>query len=324
MKVKFTTTAAAIIILALAHNGCNNAPTENESQEDISDGTSVEMEGLSIVDQNCISCHSPKGGADSRIAPPLAAIKQHYFKEGMSESEFVEQISTFLNSPSIEKSKMPMAVEKFGLMPNLGFSEEQYKAVATYLYQSELENPDWFEKDHKRLRKRMGMHSSQSTTDYVKEGQNIALSTKAVLGKNLLTAIQSKGTDKALEFCNTKAIPLTDSMSTVLNAGVRRVSDNNRNPDNLANATELEYIRKAKQQIAESGKATPEVHEEAGKMIGYYPIMTNAMCLQCHGKPQVDINENTLAALQNLYPDDKATGYGENQLRGIWVIEMDK
>ena len=52
--------------------------------------------------------------------------------------------------------------------------------------------------------------------------------------------------------------------------------------------------------------------------------MTNAMCLQCHGVPGVEINDGTLEQIQRLYPDDKAVGYSANQLRGIWVIEMDK
>ena len=32
----------------------------------------------------------------------------------------------------------------------------------------------------------------------------------------------------------------------------------------------------------------------------------------------------TLAKINQLYPNDKATGYDVNQLRGIWVVEMTK
>jgi hypothetical protein len=48
------------------------------------------------------------------------------------------------------------------------------------------------------------------------------------------------------------------------------------------------------------------------------------MCLQCHGIPNNQILPTTLSKIKELYPTDKATGYGENELRGIWVIEMDK
>ena len=48
------------------------------------------------------------------------------------------------------------------------------------------------------------------------------------------------------------------------------------------------------------------------------------MCLQCHGKPNQDIKRPTLNSLANLYPEDKATGYSINQVRGIWSISFDK
>lgn len=160
--------------------------------------------------------------------------------------------------------------------------------------------------------------------DYLAEGMNIALRTKALLGKNLMSAIQTKGTDKALEFCNVKAIMLTDSMGVNLNARIRRVSDKIRNPENAANEDELSYIKSAKSAIEENMEAWPELHEYDDSMIGYYPIMTNAMCLQCHGKPTEDINEQTLAVISERYPNDKAINYLPNELRGIWVVEMDK
>ena len=58
------------------------------------------------------------------------------------------------------------------------------------------------------------------------------------------------------------------------------------------------------------------------KQNNYYPIVTNAMCMQCHGKKDLQIKPETLAAIGEFYPEDKATGYGENELRGIWVVEQ--
>ena len=47
------------------------------------------------------------------------------------------------------------------------------------------------------------------------------------------------------------------------------------------------------------------------------------MCLQCHGSKGIDIAPETLKVIEEKYPNDQATGYTENQLRGIWVIELD-
>lgn len=148
------------------------------------------------------------------------------------------------------------------------------------------------------------------------------MKTKGVLGKNLLAAIKAKGTPHAVEFCNTRAIHLTDSMAQSLKASVRRVSDRPRNPSNQANEAELAYILAPKEQLSGGAKIKPQLQAVDGKDVAYYPIMTNEMCLQCHGAPEADIQANTLARLASLYPEDKAKGYGPNELRGIWVVEM--
>ena len=52
----------------------------------------------------------------------------------------------------------------------------------------------------------------------------------------------------------------------------------------------------------------------------YAPITTNSMCLQCHGSEK-DIKPATLAKIKSLYPNDKAIGYQENEMRGLMVIK---
>nr|WP_321540500.1 DUF6132 family protein [Flavobacterium piscinae] len=53
----------------------------------------------------------------------------------------------------------------------------------------------------------------------------------------------------------------------------------------------------------------------------YYPIETNTMCLQCHGK---QIKPEVQRQILKLYPNDLAFGYGENEVRGIWSITFEK
>ena len=52
-------------------------------------------------------------------------------------------------------------------------------------------------------------------------GKTMALKTKRCLGRNLLEAINTKGTEHALEFCSTRAIPLTDSLTLAQHAGIK-------------------------------------------------------------------------------------------------------
>lgn len=160
--------------------------------------------------------------------------------------------------------------------------------------------------------------------NYLEIGKDLAIQTKSSLGKHLTNAIAEKGSAGAVEFCNIKAITITDSMSMVLDAKIKRVSDKPRNQNNTANEAEFAYIQKWKQAKANGEQQPPIVTEIDGKMVGYYPIVTNQMCLQCHGKPDVDINTATLEKIKKLYPTDQAIGYLDNEIRGIFVVEMNK
>lgn len=168
------------------------------------------------------------------------------------------------------------------------------------------------------------------TTDTVQiktpleKGKEMALKTKAELGRFLMTAIREKGTAGAVAFCSTRAIHITDSMSTVLGSHLKRVAEFNRNPINTVSADELSYIQQVKAALAAKENPRPKLTENSETITGYYPILTESLCLQCHGDKKTEIEPATLAAINRLYPNDKATGFKLNQLRGIWVVEMKK
>lgn len=164
----------------------------------------------------------------------------------------------------------------------------------------------------------------QTPIDYLATGKKLAMKTKASLGINLAMALSEKGADGAVEFCNTKAIPITDSMSLLMGAKIKRVSSRPRNPDNQANDAELAYIEKWKEAKANGQEQAPLLSEIDGKMVGYYPITINQMCLQCHGKPNSEIKMATQKKIKLLYPVDRAIGYAENEIRGLFVVEMNK
>lgn len=308
---------------------CTSQPkNKNEDIQEVNSklqsDSDVLAKGFTLLESNCFTCHSPSNDMNNRIAPPMFAVKRHYIDAGYNKAEFIESIADYVQNPSEEKAIMPGAIEKFGVMPKMNFSKEDLEAISIYLYETELEEADWFEKHYQEERKKYIEDNVEAPLSYQEKGLKFAMATKAVLGKNLLGAIQTKGTEGALTFCNVQAYPLTDSMSENLKAYIKRVSDKNRNPDNVANEKELAYIHSAKQMLLDGKEIIPQVSEIDNKMVGYYPILTNKMCLQCHGKLNEDLKPETLAKIKTLYPDDQAIGYGENELRGIWVVEMDK
>lgn len=256
---------------------------------------------------NCESCHSPTANPSTRLAPPFFAIRKHYLKEYPAQADFQAAMQSFLNKPEEEYALMLGAVEKFGLMPPIYVEEEQLKAITEYLFSVEQPHPQ-----HEGGGKGRGAR--------VKE---LALSTKKVLGKNLMAALKEGGKEHALPFCNERALMLTDSMSQQLHHKIRRVSDKARNPLNQADSLELRILAEYAALIAEGQEPGPIVRETEFGSRGYLPITTNAMCLQCHGKLGKELDADFYPKIQNLYPQDKAIDYGAGELRGMWVVALD-
>lgn len=290
-----------------------------------------EHEGKKLMETHCYLCHSPNAAENQgRIAPPMVAIKARYIaKEGYTKEEFITAVTSFVENPTEDKALMYRALKKHGLMPKQAFPEGSVEKIADFMFDYQIEEPTWF-KEH------WEGHGNKNWTQSGKEyqvgatkksysdiGLEYALETKKLLGKNLMGAIQQKGTLEALAFCNHKAIPLTDSMATKYNATIKRVSDKNRNPNNKANAEELLYIAQFKKNLADKQEIKPVVLEKGNKIQFYYPIETNTMCLQCHGKPE-QIKPEVRAKTLQLYPKDLAIGYSENEVRGIWSITFKK
>ena len=307
---------------------CSNKSDKGSTDSEIELTEEEIAAGFQLLESSCFSCHSPNAAMDNRIAPPMAAVKKHYVKDETSYEDFRADLVAFVNDPSEENAQMPRAIRKFGVMPKMSFDSTQHEQMAYYIFHNELEAPEWFEQHYQQERKRhgrqMGNKGFSSNQEYMKHGKQIAMNTKSVLGGNLKRAINTDGAASAIDFCNTRAIPLTDSMSVELNASVRRVSDKPRNPNNRAKGPELAYIQATKALITSGEQPKPQLQEIDGRMVGYYPIVTNGMCLQCHGVPKEQILDETVAAINAKYPADEATGYGENELRGIWAIGMDK
>jgi cytochrome c553 len=301
------------LLISVLVTSCSNQeqPVEINPEQNMDQS----FAGKSLMENKCYTCHSPKVAKEYVLAPPMIAVKEAYNESYANEEEFVKAFQQFLSKPSKDKAIMKEAVEKHGLMPYQGSSEEEIKMIAKYIYLNDIEKPNWWNNENV---------SSDKEMSFADIGLKYALTTKKALGKTLMTSIEEKGTEGALSFCNTRAIPITDSMSALYNAKIKRVSDKPRNPNNLANQEELAQIYFFKSQLAAKNEIEPVTSLDGNNVQFYYPIITNGMCLQCHGEKSKQIKEGSLDKLAELYPSDKATGYGENEVRGIWSIVFEK
>lgn len=348
MKKHRTLVPVTLLIISLI--SCNDTKKSNYSNQTNTKVkntiyTASNHPGKKLMETKCYVCHNPSANHDSRIAPPMVAIKSHYLNDDTSKDEFINSVWNFVKQPSKDKTKMRGAVKRFGVMPYQQFSEEDIKLISDYMYDFKIDEPEWFKKhieeesNGKMKHRNSGKQddSSASAKSSLRDsrpegeqsgkaktpadrGQEYALNTKKELGKNLMGIIQKKGTLKAVTFCNKQAYPITDSMAVAQNASIKRVSDKPRNPQNKASKKELKIIEKFKKAIANNHEYKPVTEIENGMVKFYAPITTNSMCLQCHGNPKEDVEPMVLKALANLYPKDKALGYNVNEVRGIWSI----
>lgn len=106
------------------------------------DDKTLVAQGFEVFNDVCMACHNDEDGEGERQAPPMVMVKDRYARLGAREA-FVAAVSAYVVQPSERKSLMRGAVRNFGLMPELGVSEEDARAVAEFLYATDFTMPDW-------------------------------------------------------------------------------------------------------------------------------------------------------------------------------------
>lgn len=148
------------------------------------------------------------------------------------------------------------------------------------------------------------------------------MATQKELLKNVSSAMQSGGPAHAIDFCNTRAMKLTDSLSEKYNCTIERLSLQNRNPNNSPDSNEeKEQLKLYENQHKDGKDIEPTVHSSKEKVVYYKPITVGMeTCLKCHGTPENGLSEEVMTQLAELYPNDNATGYELHDFRGMWKV----
>lgn len=138
--------------------------------------------------------------------------------------------------------------------------------------------------------------------------------------------IDKAGHAGAISVCREKAPAMAKALSEQTGWAIRRVSLKNRNPKAVPDAWEQSVLEDFDRRLAAGEKAiTLEKSEvvtvDGQKLFRYMKALpTQELCLNCHGTSD-KIKPDVEAKLKELYPDDKATGYGLGQIRGAITIK---
>nr|CAA6814870.1 MAG: Glutamate synthase [uncultured Thiotrichaceae bacterium] len=145
-----------------------------------------------------------------------------------------------------------------------------------------------------------------------------------ILQGDLQKAMKSGGPVNALSVCNIRAPEIAGTVSSEQKMQVSRVSLKNRNPD-MGQPSKWQTKVLEEFESRKAGGEKPitltysEVVEQGGQQEFRFmkAIPTGKLCLVCHG---TSISPAVQKKITELYPQDKAIGYKEGDLRGAFVV----
>ena len=168
---------------------------------------------------------------------------------------------------------------------------------------------------------------SADIDQYKAEAKKITGAFFEELKGELAKGMKAGGPVAAIGTCNTRAPALAMEHSQSSGWNVARTSLKLRNPNNAPDAWETEVLKQFEQQRAKGEGPDALVYAEIVKegdeeyfrfMKGIVmPPLEKMPCLMCHGE---DIDPKTAAALDQIYPQDKARGYKAGQVRGAFTL----
>ena len=139
----------------------------------------------------------------------------------------------------------------------------------------------------------------------------------------LQSAMKSKGPMYAVDVCHKKAPEIAQQLSGKYGWEISRTSLKARNAGNQPDAWEKSVLEKFEQRKASGEDVKPmayaEIVETNGKKQFRFmkAIPTDTVCLTCHGD---NVTPELKAKIDELYPQDAATGFKQGDIRGAFSI----
>ncbi|MBF2052991.1 MAG: DUF3365 domain-containing protein [Candidatus Sericytochromatia bacterium] len=177
--------------------------------------------------------------------------------------------------------------------------------------------------------------SPEQAAELLNRSQAATKMLKSELKAALTQSLQSQGTVAALSVCKNMAPAIAQKASAEHQLAIRRISLKNRNPAAKPDNYEAEVLEKwLAEQTKDPSAARPqsvqtvvtEVITTDGQQIGEQtvfrymePLYIDKGCLQCHGS---QLQPKVQQSLNQLYPEDQATGYEEGDLRGAVSVSI--
>lgn len=141
----------------------------------------------------------------------------------------------------------------------------------------------------------------------------------------LVQELQRGGPVSALRVCSEVAQEMTREFNRHTGHHARRVSVRYRNPQNLPDGYEQQVLVRMEVENRQKhlGKEYVDVvKEENVKVLRYMrPLTVAPVCITCHG-PKETMTPEIKRMLTERYPEDRATGFQDGDLRGAISVKI--
>lgn len=142
----------------------------------------------------------------------------------------------------------------------------------------------------------------------------------------LISELEKGGFEGAARVCSEVAQQVTDDFAAESGHSVRRVSVKYRNEKDAPDAYERRLLAQFERQNRQGklpGESAVFVRAKDRTILRYLkPIRMGRMCLTCHGDPG-QIPPPVRQMIAQKYPNDRATGYREGDLRGAVSVKIE-
>jgi len=171
-----------------------------------------------------------------------------------------------------------------------------------------------------------GTAAAGQTDEHVEQSRQAVQQFFGQLKGELQAAMKAGGPVNAIEVCSEKAPAIAREVSEKHGLQIGRTSLKTRNSGNAPDQWEKTVLEEFEQRKAAGEHPqkmeTHTIVEQDGKQTFRYmkAIPTGELCLQCHGK---NLDPAVTAKLQKLYPEDRATGFSQGDIRGAFTISKD-
>lgn len=105
-------------------------------------------QGARLFDELCIACHILEG--EPQVGPPVFGVINHVKQAHPQKEAFVRHIVDWVASPDSASALMPGAVRRFGLMPKLGYADEDVRAIAEFWFEKKNDLPGWYREHYQQ------------------------------------------------------------------------------------------------------------------------------------------------------------------------------